>query len=166
MLVAQKEAAKNALLIEARALYARVQAATNVSDAQKVELNIHIRKTTPTPVPAPSAVAQVVVESVAGHTAKMRVIDPANPMRRSKPAGVSGVAWFSHVGPTPPADLSGWTFQGNSGKLEAEINFASSLAPGTMVWFTSFFFNPRKQSGPAGEPTSALIQFGGVSMAA
>jgi hypothetical protein len=35
---------------------------------------------------------------------------------------------------------------------------------GAAVWITAFWFNPRKQSGPAAEPVSANLPGGSVSI--
>ena len=38
---------------------------------------------------------------------------------------------------------------------------AALVAPGTQVWLTAFFFNERKQNGPACAGVGAIINYGG-----
>ncbi len=82
-----------------------------------------------------------------------------------KPAGVSGASIFSYVEATAPSDISAWKFEGNTGKT-AVVVFPNTTAAGATVWLTAFWFNPRKQSGPACTPVSTNVQRGSVSMAA
>ena len=69
MLVTARDSARAALLADGRVLYTTIQASPSVTDAQKVQLGITVRKTTPTPVPPPSTAPQLTVASVAGRTA-------------------------------------------------------------------------------------------------
>jgi hypothetical protein len=147
-------------------LYTTIQASPAVTDAQKVQLGITVRKTTPSPVPPPSTAPTLTVAAVAGRTASVRLGDAQNPHRRGKPAGVAGASVFSFVGAVAPADLNAWKFEGNVGRPEIDITFPSTLAAGTTVWLTAFWFNNRKQSGPACDPVSANLPGGGVSQLA
>lgn len=53
-----------------------------------------------------------------------------------------------------------WTLQGLCGKPIAEIVFPTSVAPGAQVWFSAYYFNHRKQSGPASDPITTYLQGG------
>jgi hypothetical protein len=79
---------------------------------------------------------------------------------------VIGAAVFSFVGATPPADLSAWKFEGNTGRTRIDVALPSGVANGATVWFIARWFNPRKQNGPVGDPVSANLPGGSVSMAA
>jgi hypothetical protein len=85
---------------------------------------------------------------------------------RGKPAGVQGASVFSYVGATPPVEVTGWTFQGNTTLTTIDVTFASTLPPGTVVWFTAFWYNPRAKAGPGCSPVSAILAGGGMAMAA
>jgi len=70
----------------------------------------------------------------------------------------------ARVGPTHLADVQWWTFEGGVTKpSKGTLTFGQSLSPGTKAWFIACWFNPPNQSGPATDPVSLLIQFGGLS---
>src|SRR5688572_5910823 len=165
-LVAAKDTAKANLLRYAREIYAFVQASLTVTDANKELLGVVVRNPEPSPVPAPATAPVLTVKSVSGRTVKIGLRDAASEERRGKPPGVLGASVFSYVGATAPADISAWTFEGNTGRTTIDVVFPSTVAVGAQVWLTAFWFNPRKQSGPACTPVSTNVQFGGVSMAA
>jgi len=87
-------------------------------------------------------------------------------LKKAKPVGVSGAAVFSFIGSAPPAQLTDWVFQGNTSRTIVDITFPADTANGATVWVTAFWFNNRKQSGPATDPKSANLPGGSVSMAA
>jgi hypothetical protein len=168
-LVAAKDSAKEALLDSpggARELYGFVQDSKSVTDANKELLNVLVRKTEPTPIPPPAIAPGIMVLSAEGRKLTIRLFDPATPNRRARPFGVSGMSVFSFVGPTPPVDINAWKFEGNTSRTTVEVTFPESVPNWSTVWTTAFYFNNRKQSGPAAEPVSAALPGGGVSMAA
>lgn len=136
-----------------------------MTDAQKVELGIPPRAT-PSPIPAPSGWPTIEIIATIGSTLRIRLRDGAG-ASRGKPAGTSGASVFSFVGATAPTELSEWTFQGNTGRVnKIDVVLPGDLAAGSKVWLTSFWFNGRKQSGPATPPISINLPGGGVSMTA
>jgi hypothetical protein len=106
------------------------------------------------------------VISVSGWTARIR-LRPAGGAGRGKLPGTAGASIFSYVGATPPANIADWKFEASVGRVTAiDLTFDSSLAPGTKIWTCAFWFNGRKESGPACAPVSANLPGGGVAMAA
>ena len=97
-----------------------------------------------------------------GRLVRVRLFDPANPTRRRMPPGVDGATVLSHVGATAPADLGGFKYEGSSSRTTVDILFPETAVPGTLVWLTAFFFNNRKQNGPAAAAVSAHINYGGT----
>lgn len=164
--IVAKDIAKAALLASYRQLAGIVQRFPGTTNFMRSELGLPLRHTEPSPIPPPAAAPLVEVRSVAGRTARIRLIDTANPTRRGKPAGTSGAAVFSHVGPTAPAELSDWTFEGNTGRTTVNLAFPPTVLSGATVWITAYWFNPRKQAGPAADPVSANLPGGSVSLAA
>jgi hypothetical protein len=160
-IAARTQARKN-LVPMARQLSDYIISNPAVSNAQLIDLGLDPR-TERTPIPAPSTSPSIDIKSVDGRTVTLRVHGDTG---RGKPAGVNGLSLFSHVGPTPPASISDWHFEGNSGRAKVLVVFDDSVPPGSPVWFTAFWFNNRKQSGPACDPVSINIAGGGVSMAA
>ena len=78
---------------------------------------------------------------------------------------MTGATVLSYVGAEPPDALGSWKFEGNTGRTTGEVVFPDTVAPGAKVWLTAFWFNARKQSGPACAPVGTNVQFG-ISMAA
>jgi hypothetical protein len=164
--IVAKDIAKNSLLASYRQLAGIVQKFPGTTNFIRAELGLPLRFPEPTPIPPPAAAPLLQVKSVSVRTARVRLIDAANPTRRGKPAGVSGAAVFSFVGSEAPPDLTEWTFEGNAGRTTVDVVFPSSVENGATVWITAYWFNPRKQAGPTANPVSANLPGGSVSIAA
>lgn len=162
-LTAATRAAKDALIVPLRAYYGSIQSMTTVTDQQKINLGIVVRKA-PSPVPAPSSEPQTSIVSVRGRTVRLRFRDADSTAKRGKPANVSTVTILSYVGSAPPADISDWTFEANVSRTLVDVTFPASTAPGAQVWFTAFWSNRKDQSGPACEPIGTYLQPGSVSL--
>ena len=162
--ITAKNLAKKAVIAATRQLAAIVQAAPGVTDEQKEDLGLKPRDVEPTPVPIPSNPPVLTVAATMGQRVTIRLRDLRNQDRRAKPDGVSGAAVFSYVGETAPNDLDLWKFEGNTSLTTVEIEFPPTIAAGTKVWFTAFWFNPRKQSGPAAAAVGTTIS-GAIALA-
>jgi hypothetical protein len=46
-----------------------------------------------------------------------------------------------------------------------DVLFPATVASGATVWLSAFWFNPRKQPGPACDPVSANLPGGGAMAA-
>ncbi len=163
--VQTKNTARSALKANARLLANLVYGTGSVTNAQRTTLGLSVRHTR-VPVPPPSVAPGLDVVSVVGWTVKVKLHDSASSSRRGKPHGVNGASVFSYVGPTPPTTVSDWHFEGNTGTTLVDIAFHDTLAPGTRVWVTAFWFNGRKESGPLAPPVGTNLQAGGVMLAA
>lgn len=163
--VVTKNAARTSLKNSATLLANKVYSTATVTDAQKTQLGIPPRAT-PSPIPAPTTSPVIEIVSLSAWTVRIRLRDGQG-SRRGKPAGTQGASVFSFVGPTASGDITAWTFQGSTGRVNAiDVTFPTSLAAGTKVWLTAFWFNGRKQSGPASVPISVNLPGGSVSLAA
>lgn len=161
-LTAIKESAKAALLNFARPLYKQIQANTSVTAAAKIELGVHVPDVEPSPQPVPGFAPQLTIVSVNGRLVKIRLSDPANPTRRRMPDGCNGATVMSSVGAEAPEDPRAYKYEGSTSRTTVEILFPESVAPGTQVWLTAFFFNERKQNGPACAAVGAVVNYGGT----
>ena len=161
--VLTKNTARTSLKTNARLLARIVEGQATVTNAQKATLGLNVRAT-PTPIPPPALAPQIDVISVVARTVKIRLHNTETAPRRGKPAGVKGAAVFSYVGATPPADLSGYKFEGNTTVTVVDIVFPDTVAAGATVWIIAMWFNERTQNGPAATPVNATIQYG-LSMA-
>jgi hypothetical protein len=159
-LTSLRNAAKFALLAFARPLYKQIQANTAVTAAAKIELGVVVPDVLPSPVPPPAMAPALSVVRVDGRVVRIRLADLAHPTRRRMPAGVNGATVMSFVGPTPPADPFACKYEGSTSRTSVDVLFPESIAPGTQVWLTAFFFNARKQNGPACAPVGAVINYG------
>jgi len=164
--IVAKDIAKASLVAAYRQLAGIVQRFPGTTNFIRSELGLPLRNTEPSPIPPPAFAPLIDVKSAVGRTLRVRLFDAASPTRRGKPAGVSGAAIFSFVGASAPAALSDWTFEGNTGRTTVEIAFPPTVVNGATVWVTAFWFNPRKQAGPAADPVSANLPGGSVSAAA
>lgn len=163
--IAAKNTAKTNLKVDARNLVSIIQGIATVSDQQKIDLGITVRDSEPTPIPPPDVAPEIDFIATGSRTIRVRLHNE-RALRLRKPAGVKGATVFYHVGAAAPAELSAWTFHESTTKPTLDVNLPSSVAAGSQVWFTAFWFNPRSQSGPAATPVSTFMQFGGLSMAA
>lgn len=158
-----KSEKKQLLKQNIRAWVATVDATATVTDAQRTDLGLNVRKP-PTPAPAPTTAPVVEVLGVSGFTVTVRLRSAVTGMLRGKPAFVVGASLFSFTGEAPPSDISQWKFEGNTGKPKFAVQFPNTLAKGTTVWFTAFWFNGAKISGPMTTPISTVLQGGTVTM--
>ncbi len=163
--IQQKNTRKKELIVEIRKLVAIIQAFPGTTDTMRRALGITVRDVDPTPEPVPATAPSIDVTAVDGYTIKIRLHGTESP-RRGKPAGVQGAAVFSAVGDSAPTALSDWTFQGNTTRTDVTVQMPGSMAPGTKVWLTAFWYNRKAQSGPATTPTSTYVGYGGLSQAA
>lgn len=163
--VVAKNEAKEDLKANAKLMVNLVNGTASVTNAQKVSLGIPPRMR-PMPIPQPSEAPNLDVVSVNGWTVKLKLHDSTSGSKRGKPLGVNGASIFSYVGETPPSDLSLYKFEGSLGKTKFDVVFPNTVAAGTQVWITAFWFNGRQQSGPACTPVGAFIQYGAISKAA
>jgi hypothetical protein len=157
-----KALAKIALLNFARPLYKQIQANTAVAPAAKIELGVVVPNPEPTPIPAPAFAPQLTIVSVNGRLVTVRLSDPANPTRKRMPAGVDGATVLSFVGAAAPADPGQYKYEGGTSRTTFDVLFPEAAEPGTKVWLTAFFFNERKQNGPACAAVGAIINYGGT----
>jgi hypothetical protein len=163
--VVTKNTARASLKASARSLAKLVEAQTSVSDAIKTELGLTVRSG-PTPIPPPATPPKIDVVSAVGRTVTLRLHDSTGLKKRGKPDGVDGAAVYSFIGTTPPEDSTAWTFEGLTGRTKFPVQFPTSVAAGAQVWFTAFWFNERKQNGPAADKVTTNIPGGSVSIPA
>jgi hypothetical protein len=161
--VAQKNAKRETLKAEAR-LLAKVVDGSSVTDAQRIELGLNVRKKA-TAKPVPDAPPRFRVNSVRGRMVSISLFDKTVP-RRGRPPAVHGAMVFSYIGDVPPEDPSLWRFTVATTKTELDVEFPLSVQPGAKVWLTACWLNPMLQAGPLCEPVSTHAGFAGLKMAA
>lgn len=160
-LTAVRDTAKLEFLNVARPLYAAVQASKTISDADKILLGVHVRDTEPTPEPVPAFAPLASIVAVDGNTVTLRLRDAQSPDSKRRPIATLGASVFSFVGAEAPSDPAAYKFEGITGKTRVDVTFPPTVTPGTTVWLTAFWFNGSKQTGPACNPISAVLNYGG-----
>lgn len=146
-----------------RDLAAIVQAAPGMTPARLSELGLTIRDREPSPIRAPGVAPEI--DFIPTGMRAIRIHNGST-LNRRKPEGVKGATILYHVGETAPEELSNWTYHESVTRTTLEVDLPASVAPGSKVWFTAFWFNPRPQAGPAATPVSTYLQFGGLSQIA
>jgi hypothetical protein len=164
-LVMAKNDAKADLLPYARQLYSFIQASEAVTNENKTAIGVTVRKTEPTPMPPPAFAPQIVVESVIGRTAKVRLADATAPAKRRRPVNAEGATILSAYGATPPpAGDSGWKIEGQTGRTTFSIEFGHEVGSTTPCWITAVWYNRRGEYSPATTPVQCYLQ-GGPALA-
>ena len=161
--VVAKSDARKRVIAEARKIAATVQACREVTNSMRAQIGLTIRKEEPTPIGIPFEAPVAEVKNRLGTMVEVRVHGGTG---RPRPHGVAGCALFSFVGAVPPAELKAWTFEGDCTRSTAEITFDAALPPGTTVWITAAWYNPRGQRGPACAPISTFLAGGAMAQAA
>jgi hypothetical protein len=162
--VEAKNVALHNMRVSAINLAKIVYSTSTVNDSQLVALGL-LPRPARTPVPPPADAPVIDIVSVSGNTVKLRLHEAGDSTRRGKPAGVDGASVFSFIGAAPPDTEAEWTFEGVASKTMLDIVFPAGTAAGAKVWFTAFWFNSRKQNGPAASPVGTNIP-GNAAMAA
>jgi hypothetical protein len=156
-LAATKNAAKADLLRYARWLYKNIQANATVTDTAKIEMGIKVPDASPTPQPVPSLAPKITVKSVNGRLVSMQLGTDEHPGKL--PLGVNGATILSFVGTEAPVSPAVCKYEGSTSKSTVEVLFPETVEPGTQVWLLAFYFNERKQNGPACTPVPVTINY-------
>ena len=137
-----------------------VQVFPGTTDSMRGELGLRIPDTEPTPVPEPRTAPDLSIVSTFARTISVRLRDQLNPTKRGKPAGVQGATVLYCVAEAAPADPSQWIFAKNTSRTVFEVEVPATVEAGSKVWLTAFWFNARKESGPAATAESTRISDG------
>jgi hypothetical protein len=160
-LTATKDVAKAAMLVLLRKLYTQVQVNPAVTEANKVLIGVHIKKTNPSPKPAPIARPGMDVVSVFGRTITLNIHDSASSTKRAKAPNTTQAFVYTFVGTSYPSDPSLWQFNGFATTNKHEITLPDSVPAGAQIWICAAWANQRG-IGPTSLPISTNIQGGGV----
>lgn len=106
-----------------------IQAAPEVTDAQKSSLGLTVRATKRSPVGIPAERPRLDVELRFGSTLRI-TLRGRDTARRGKPDGIAGAMVFTYVGDVPPDDLSQWSLAGITTRPRVDITLVRTLCPG------------------------------------
>jgi len=154
-----KDAARAALEKEVRPVTNFVQGYPKTTNADRAEMGITVRDTSPTPAPAPSSRPLALVESGQRLTHQLRLVDESTPTRRARPAGVLGAeVWVKLVDADQPAptDPAALTFLTMTTKPSFRAEFKAGEGGKTAVYMARWV-NTRGEKGPWSEVTTATV---------
>ena len=156
-----KSFAKADLLRVQRELYGIIQSSLSVTDAKKIELGIVVKDKTPSPVEAPTTSPVVTVVSVTGYTVRYRIRGTTAQDSVARPIGAEGAVVLSFVGTTPPplGDPM-WKWEGQVTRSQFEVQYPSTVEPGTPVWVVAVWYTEKGETSPACVPLSTFLQIG------
>jgi hypothetical protein len=154
-----KDAARAALEKEVRPVTNFVQGYPKTTDADRAEMGITVRDTSPSPAPAPSSRPLALVESGQRLTHQLRLVDESTPTRRARPAGVLGAeVWVKLVDADSPAptDPAALTFLTMTTKPSFRAEFKAGEGGKTAVYMARWV-NTRGEKGPWSDVTTATV---------
>ncbi len=163
-LTAARNTARKNLLDYARMIYASVQKNTEISDADKILLGVHIIGR-PTAVKPPAVAPATTIKKVAGQTVTVSIFDPTSSTKRRKVKDAIGAWVYSFVGENYPADPALWQFEGTAGKHTFDVTIPNA-PPGARVWLCARWVTRKGETGPMSMPISTYLQCGGVTVQA
>jgi hypothetical protein len=155
--IAIKDKAKKQLDVMARELVRIVQSYPELTDDQRRELKITVRKQR-TPQPPPTVRPAITIVSVTGRTVTIKIRETGESSRRGKPADVLGASVYSYVGTNYPTDPTAWAFDGTTTKTTHQIVFPDTVPNGAQIWVCAAWFNRKTQPGPVSAPVATIIQ--------
>jgi hypothetical protein len=156
-----KNVSKTDLVSYLRSLVRITQNAPTTTNAMRTDLAIPLRDTIPTPKPVPGVAPELKVKKIWGHQITCQIESPVTE-GRGWPPGVYGAQVYTLVAPEPTTDTTQWMPQGLVTRTNFVIGMPAEVAPGSKVWVTAQFVNPRGQSGVACTPVLAGVGYEGV----
>jgi hypothetical protein len=150
--VQAKDTSRAALRAKARALAKIINAYPPITNAQRVELGLNVRDTTPTPIPPPATKPLLSVDP----DGTLRLVDETMPDRRGKPVGVRGALVFTKIDGPAPVDPDDAKFAA----LATRFRAALPLPPGSngkTLWVLAQWYNLRGELGPVSAVASTTI---------
>ena len=164
--VLAKNDLRRALIAVVRRLAMSAANYARTTDAQRQALGLAVRDRAPRPVPRPAVAPGFSAAAGPGRTLELRFGAVPAGRHSRRPVGSAGATILTHVGDAPPPALAGWTYQTNTSGRVVTLGFDPALPPGTCVWVTAFFYNPRGEAGPPCAPVRCHLSGAGVARTA
>ena len=152
-------AARAALEKEVRPVTNFVQGYPKTTNADRAEMGITVRDTSPSPAPAPSSRPLALVESGQRLTHQLRLVDESTPTRRARPKGVQRAEVFVALTPPgqpAPANPSDYRYIGSVTRGETTLSFESDKG-GMQAHYLSRWVSTSGATGPWSETASATV---------
>ncbi|MEM1446590.1 MAG: hypothetical protein AAGF84_11070 [Planctomycetota bacterium] len=174
--VSEKNAARDRMKRQTRAVVGAIQARVQTTDDQRARLGITIPRRSGAPGGRrhgkPTAAPALSVKRVDGRTVQMRVrASHTVEEGRPRPVGVRGARVYCFVSRTPPEELDhrdanggGWKYERTFTRQDVSVTLPIGVKPGAFVWFTAAWVSPTDEAGPTCSPVMARVNFDGLSM--
>jgi len=159
-LLQQKDAVKASAMASCR-VYAQIVKNSQGVDAQdKAALGLHVNDVTPSPIPAPSSAPLLNIVAAFSGQHEIRYADENTPSSRKKPAGVTQLELYVHVGAQPTVNWEDATFVGVYTKNPIQYTFTPAQA-GQVATYFARWRTTRGLAGPMSLGVGMIIAFGG-----
>lgn len=159
--IADKDAERVNCDAATRPVAQRINARSSVTNTQRSDLGITIRKTTRTPVPPPATAPALILRSQIPGVAAVQIRDEATPTTKAKPLGVIGVDLHVFVGASPPASFEDYPLAKTTGKTPNSLGFSGAQSGETANvvarWTTRSGPGGVAQKGPWSVPMTFVI---------
>lgn len=157
-----KEMARVILEAETRKLVTQIRASKSVCVDDKLKLGIRMLNGPKRRIKRPDTAPEIEILEVDGRTVRVRLIDIEEAVIGAKPKGVAGAVVLSYVGAQPPTDPADWRFERNTTTARFDFTFRGEIPTGETVWLTAYWYNPRRETGPACEAVCTNVRTGVV----
>lgn len=154
--VAAKNTSKAALVAKTRTLAKVVNAYPPITNAQRAELGLNLRDSTPTPIPPPATRPIISFDTTGPLVSKLRIADELSPSSRAKPSGAIGCEVWVKIGGTAPISINDCRYEGLATRNQATVEFPAGSGNQT-CYAIGRWINERGQVGPASNVVSATI---------
>lgn len=154
-----KVAARAALESAVRPITNFIQSYPGTTNADRAEMGITVRDTSPSPAPAPTSRPLALVESGQRLTHQLRLVDESTPTRRARPAGVQRAEVFVALttpGQPAPANPSAYRYVGSVTRGETTLTFESDKG-GMQAHYLSRWVSTSGATGPWSDTASATV---------
>ncbi len=151
-----KDGSRTTLEAAIRELVRRLQASSDVDDAERLALGITVRDKTPTPVGAPLTRPVVSIDSGQRLQHTLSFADESTPTRKAKPDGVRGAQIWVKIGDPAPADPSELTYLGTDTRTPYLTTFDGSDA-NKVAHYMLRWESTKGEPGPWSETASATV---------
>lgn len=122
--VANKDAVKAAALAVVRPYAMQINANASVTDEQRAELGLTIRKVVPTPIPQPTAIPGLALIALTPGAAAIRSFNTATPTSKAKPYGAALVEVFAAIGTVAAVSPDQASYMNGFSKSPLSLDFA------------------------------------------
>lgn len=154
--IVTKDTAKANVIARARQLADIIQANPAVTDTQKQDLGLTVRKTNRTPTPAPTTSPQLSIIAATPLQHTLRMVDQLTPSARLKPFGAIELALLVYIGTVPPVPGASPTFQQGFTKNPIGVNF-SGADVGKTAYYVGNWKTRTGLLGPISNMVSCVI---------